>query len=59
MGSREPYRIDLFDDEVESIRTFDPDNQRSRDKMDQIRLLPAREYPLSEEAIAAFSAIAG
>ncbi len=54
MGSQEPYRIDLFDDEVESIRTFDPDSQRSRAKMERIRLLPAREYPLDEEAVAAF-----
>ncbi len=54
MGSQEPYRIDLFDDEVESIRTFDPDSQRSREKMERIRLLPAREYPLDEEAVAAF-----
>ncbi len=54
MGSQEPYRIDLFDDEVESIRTFDPDSQRSREKMERIRLLPAREYPLDEDAIAAF-----
>jgi len=54
MGSQEPYRVDLFDDEVESIRTFDPDSQRSRDKIDRIRLLPAREYPLDEAAITAF-----
>jgi transcription-repair coupling factor (superfamily II helicase) len=54
MGSSEPYRIDLFDDEVETIRTFDPDSQRSRDKVESIRLLPAREFPLGEEAVAAF-----
>ncbi len=54
MGSASPYRIDLFDDEVESIRTFDPDTQRSRDKIDQVSLLPAREFPLSEEAVARF-----
>ena len=54
MGSQEPFRIDLFDAEVESIRTFDPDSQRSRDKVDSIRLLPAREFPLSEEAITGF-----
>ena len=46
MGSREPFRIELFDDEVESIRTFDPETQRSREKVDRIRLLPAREFPL-------------
>ncbi|WP_243448290.1 transcription-repair coupling factor [Candidatus Thiosymbion oneisti] len=53
-GSELPYRIDLFDAEVESIRTFDPDSQRSRDQVPHIRLLPAREFPLSEEGIAAF-----
>ncbi|MFP4280113.1 MAG: transcription-repair coupling factor, partial [Halochromatium sp.] len=54
MGVREPLRIDLFDDEVESIRTFDPDSQRSLAKLDRVRLLPAREYPFTEEAIAGF-----
>jgi len=54
MGSREPLRIDLFDDEVETIRTFDPDSQRSITKLEQVRLLPAREYPFTEEAIAGF-----
>ena len=53
-GSDLPYRINLFDEEVESIRTFDPDSQRSRDQVPHIRLLPAREFPLSEEGIAAF-----
>ena len=64
MGSQVPLRIDLFDEEVESIRVFDPETQRSRDKLDRIRLLPARELPLDEEAIAGFrqryrAAIAG
>ncbi len=54
MGSQKPLRIDLFDDEVESIRTFDPDSQRSIDKLDKVRMLPAREYPTDEEAIARF-----
>ncbi len=54
MGSHHPFRIELFDDEVESIRTFDPETQRSEDKVDQIRLLPAREFPLHEEAIKHF-----
>jgi len=53
-GSNRPFRIDLFDEEVESIRTFDPDNQRSQDRVPHIRLLPAREFPLNEEAIADF-----
>ena len=54
MGSTEPLRVDLFDDEVESIRTFDPDSQRSKDKLTQVRMLPAREFPFTEEAISAF-----
>ncbi|MCG6939802.1 MAG: transcription-repair coupling factor [Thiohalocapsa sp.] len=54
MGSQEPLRIDLFDDEVESIRTFDPDSQRSLEKLERVRMLPAREYPTDEQAIAGF-----
>jgi transcription-repair coupling factor (superfamily II helicase) len=54
MGSALPYRIDLFDDEVESIRTFDPDTQRTLEQVPSIRLLPARELPLTEEAITHF-----
>ena len=54
MGSDLPYRIDLFDDEIESLRTFDPETQISIDKVDKIRLLPAREFPLSNEAINKF-----
>jgi transcription-repair coupling factor (superfamily II helicase) len=57
-GQPQPLRIDLFDDEVESIRTFDPDSQRSIDKLEQVRMLPAREFPFDDEAIAA-SASAG
>ena len=48
MGSVLPYRIDLFDDEVESIRTFDVDNQRSLYPVPEIRLLPAREFPMDD-----------
>lgn len=54
MGSEYPYRIELFDDSVESIRSFDPESQRSIEKFDQIQLLPAREFPLTEEAITHF-----
>ena len=54
MGSRLPYRIDLFDAEVESLRTFDPESQRTIDKVNSIRLLPAREFPLNEDAIDRF-----
>jgi len=54
MGSKQPYRIELFDDEIESIRTFDPETQRSIDKVDHIHLLPAREFPLNKDAITRF-----
>ena len=54
MGSHLPYRIDLFDDEIETIRFFDPDTQRSLDKINEIRMLPAREFPLDEESINRF-----
>lgn len=49
MGENQPYRIELFDDEVETLRTFDPETQRTADKIDQIRVLPANEYPLHKE----------
>lgn len=54
MGHTTPFRIDLFDDEVDSIRTFSPETQRSMEKVDEIRLLPAKEFPRSEEAIEHF-----
>ena len=54
MGSTIPFRIDLFDDDIESIHSFDPENQRSLDKVDQIRLLPAREFPVDDAAITRF-----
>src|SRR5690348_2662653 len=49
MGSPLPYRIDLLDNEIETIRTFDVDTQRSVYPAKEIRLLPAREFPLDEE----------
>src|SRR5215468_187876 len=48
MGSLLPYRIDLFDDEIESIRTFDVDTQRTVYPVSKVRLLPAREFPLDD-----------
>jgi len=54
MGSAVPYRIDLFDDEIESIRTFDPETQRTIYPVNEVRLLPAREFPLDEAARTAF-----
>jgi transcription-repair coupling factor (superfamily II helicase) len=54
MGSALPYRLDLFDDEIETIRTFDIDSQRSLYPVAEIQLLPAREFPLDEAGIARF-----
>ena len=56
MGSLVPYRVDLFGDEVDSIRTFDPDSQRSLYPVPEVRLLPGREFPLDEAARTAFRA---
>jgi transcription-repair coupling factor (superfamily II helicase) len=54
MGSDLPLRIDLFDEEIDTIRTFDCDSQRSLETVKSIRMLPAREFPLHEEAIRLF-----
>ena len=54
MGAAGPYRIDLFDTEIESIRSFDADTQRSGERLPAIRLLPAREFTLTPEAIKDF-----
>ena len=56
MGSLVPYRVDLFGDEVDSIRTFDPDSQRSLYPVPEVRLLPGREFPMTEAARSAFRA---
>jgi transcription-repair coupling factor (superfamily II helicase) len=50
MGSDAPIRIDLFDDEIETLRAFDPETQRTTVKFDTIELLPARETPLTPES---------
>lgn len=57
MGSAEPYRVELLDEDVDSIRTFDPETQRSLHKVDAVRLLPAREFPLDEEATRNFRSL--
>jgi len=54
MGSTAPLRIDLFDEEIEAIRRFDPETQRSLDALPSVRLLPAREVPLDAEAVKDF-----
>ena len=54
MGSRTPYRLDLFGEEIESIREFDPATQLSGKQLTSVRLLPAREYPMTEQATQRF-----
>jgi len=54
MGSKTPFRIEFFDDEVESIRSFDVENQCSLEKLSEIDLLPAQEFPLDEPGIKKF-----
>ncbi|ASK28384.1 transcription-repair coupling factor [Neisseria chenwenguii] len=56
MGADTPYRIDLFDDEIDSIKTFDPDTQRTLAPVSEIRLLPAHEFPTDGEAQKIFRA---
>ncbi|KGQ70229.1 transcription-repair coupling factor [Chelonobacter oris] len=54
MGSYEPYRLDFFDDEIDSIRTFDVDSQRTLNTIDRINLLPAHEFAIDDKAIEFF-----
>ena len=56
MGSDTPYRLDLFDDEIDSIKTFDPDSQRTLAPVSEIRLLPAHEFPTDAESQKTFRA---
>jgi len=56
MGSDVPYRIDLFDDQIESIRSFDVDTQRSLEPVQQVQLLPGREFPMDNAARHTFRA---
>ena len=54
MGSSLPYRIDLLDDQIETLRTFDPESQRTVEKVEAVDLLPAREFALNRAAILRF-----
>ena len=54
MGSTKPFRLDFFDDEIDEIRLFDPESQRSKEKIDEINLLPAHEFPIDEAGINLF-----
>ncbi|ARG97858.1 transcription-repair coupling factor [Legionella micdadei] len=54
MGSSMPFRIELFDEEIESLRQFDTETQRTVSKISEIQVLPAREFPLNEQSITLF-----
>lgn len=54
MGSRLPFRIDLMDDEIDTLRTFDPETQRTIKQVQEINLLPGKEFPLDKEGISRF-----
>lgn len=54
VGSKTPFRIDLLDTKVDSIRIFNPDTQRSSNKINKICVLPAKEHPLNDKAISIF-----
>ncbi|MGY8564009.1 transcription-repair coupling factor [Paracidovorax citrulli] len=51
MGADAPLRIELLDEDIDSIRAFDPESQRSLDKVDAVRMLPGREVPLDELSV--------
>ena len=54
MGAQTPLRVELFDDEIDTIRSFDPETQRSIERLDQVELLPAQEFPTDAEGIGRF-----
>ncbi|MBN0719931.1 hypothetical protein JTM06_35680, partial [Pseudomonas aeruginosa] len=54
MGSDQPYRLDFFDDEIDSLRLFDVDSQRTLEEVAAINLLPAHEFPTDQTAIELF-----
>lgn len=54
MGSELPYRLDFFDDEIDSLRVFDVDSQRTLEEVEEINLLPAHEFPTDKAAIELF-----
>jgi transcription-repair coupling factor (superfamily II helicase) len=54
MGSPHPFRVDLLDDEIDTLRTFDPENQRTIEQVAEVNLLPGKEFPLDKDAISLF-----
>ena len=57
MGSESAFRVELFDDEIDSLRSIDPETQRSVERLSEIRILPAREFPLDQAGIEGFRAL--
>ncbi len=54
MGAEEPVRIEFLDDEIDSLRSFDPETQRSTGKVERLEILPSHEFPLNDDSIRAF-----
>ena len=54
MGAEQPVRVDWFDDEIDTLRWFDPESQRSINTISEIHLLPAREFPTTSQGIGTF-----
>ncbi len=54
MGAELPVRLDLFDDEIDTLRTFDPESQRTVEQIEALRMLPAKEFPFDDAAVARF-----
>ncbi|MGH8097745.1 transcription-repair coupling factor [Stenotrophomonas indicatrix] len=52
MGADEPLRVELLDEDIDSIRAFDPESQRSLDKVEAVHMLPGREVPMDDASIA-------
>ncbi len=53
-GSALPLRIELLDEQIDMLRTFDPETQRTIEKIESVEMLPAKEYPLTPDAVATF-----
>src|SRR5690606_4087351 len=51
MGADQPFRVELLDDEIDTIRGFDPETQRSLERIEAVHLLPGRELPLEDDAL--------
>ena len=54
MGASNPVRVDLFDDEIDTLRMFDPDSQRTLERVSNMQVLPGKEFPFDDAAVARF-----